>query len=740
MANANSYQISYYGANGNSNLQLSVREASTFGSANLNSNTLANIKTVALFGRNYTEGGTNGYGRIINQNYVTLLENSANTHTNHANTTLYPQFITGQLVFETTTANANIVPANTLYLFTSTGTYSGASKVQLLSNVNPPHAISWGNSHVNISSYSGNIVVTANNTTIATITSNDSTTGNINIDIGTQFNYNYDTSNGSLGNLTVDRFIANSSSNSAGQFIGNGWTLSSLNGGNVDANTQVPNALVAGTVYTADQPNITSVGTLGNLLVAGSITANVITSNGNLSGATITSSGNLTGNVGALGTLSITGAITSTLATGTAPLVVNSTTKVANLNVDLIDDYQTSIPAVASTVVVRDTNASINANAVVGNTLTGSLTTAAQPNITSLGTLTGLTVGGTGIDGIIVAGNQSSITNMGNVTFSGNITVGGLINGSLAGNAVSNVTGGNATFSSEVEAPTGTFTTTVETPSANITNVFVTTGNITTVNSTTLNSTTLNSTNATITTGNITTVNSTTINSTTVNGNLVGTTANVTTVNTTNVNATTVNGNLVGTTANVTTVNSTTVNGNLVGTTANVTTVNSTDVNATTVKATTLTTGASGTGGTITGNWTLSSGSRMQSTYADLAEYYSSELNILPGTVVEFGGAEEIQLCDTRNSTRIAGVVSTDPAYIMNEKLGQTVPRILVALIGRVPCKVYGVCSKGDLMVAAGGGYAMANNSPAIGSVIGKALEDKATTGVGTIEVVVGRV
>jgi len=697
MANANSYQISYYGANGNSNLQLSVREASTFGSANLNSNTLANIKTVALFGRNYTEGGTNGYGRIINQNYVTLLENSANTHTNHANTTLYPQFITGQLVFETTTANANIVPANTLYLFTSTGTYSGASKVQLLSNVNPPHAISWGNSHVNISSYSGNIVVTANNTTIATITSNDSTTGNINIDIGTQFNYSYDTSNGSLGNLTVDRFIANSSSNSAGQFIGNGWTLSSLHGVNVDANTQVPHALVAGTVYTADQPNITSVGTLGNLLVAGSITANVITSNGNLSGATITSSGNLTGNVGALGTLSITGAITSTLATGTAPLVVNSTTKVANLNVDLIDDYQTSIPAVASTVVVRDTNASINANAVVGNTLTGSLTTAAQPNITSLGTLTGLTVGGTGIDGIIVAGNQSSITNMGNVTFSGNITVGGVINGSLAGNAVSNVTGGNATFSTEVEAPTGTFTTTVETPSANITNVFVTTGNITTVNSTTLNSTTLNSTNATITTGNITTVNSTTINSTTVNGNLVGTTANVTTVN-------------------------------------------STDVNATTVKATTLTTGASGTGGTITGNWTLSSGSRMQSTYADLAEYYSSELNILPGTVVEFGGAEEIQLCDTRNSTRIAGVVSTDPAYIMNEKLGQTVPRILVALIGRVPCKVYGVCSKGDLMVAAGGGYAMANNSPAIGSVIGKALEDKATTGVGTIEVVVGRV
>ena len=124
---------------------------------------------------------------------------------------------------------------------------------------------------------------------------------------------------------------------------------------------------------------------------------------------------------------------------------------------------------------------------------------------------------------------------------------------------------------------------------------------------------------------------------------------------------------------------------------------------------------------------------------ADLAEYYSSELDVVPGTVVEFGGTEEVQLCDTRNSTRIAGIVSTDPAYVMNEKTGQSVPRVLVALIGRVPCKVYGTCAKGDMMVSAGGGYAMVNNSPAMGTVIGKALEDKTTTGIGTIEIVVGK-
>jgi hypothetical protein len=141
----------------------------------------------------------------------------------------------------------------------------------------------------------------------------------------------------------------------------------------------------------------------------------------------------------------------------------------------------------------------------------------------------------------------------------------------------------------------------------------------------------------------------------------------------------------------------------------------------------------------MTGTWTLSSGSTLTATYADLAEYYTSELDIPPGTVVEFGGAQEVQMCDTRNSTRIAGVVSTDPAFVMNEKTDQSHPRILVALIGRVPCKVYGTCSKGDMMVAAGGGYAMVNNNPVMGSVIGKALEDKTTTGIGTIEVVVGK-
>jgi hypothetical protein len=124
--------------------------------------------------------------------------------------------------------------------------------------------------------------------------------------------------------------------------------------------------------------------------------------------------------------------------------------------------------------------------------------------------------------------------------------------------------------------------------------------------------------------------------------------------------------------------------------------------------------------------------------YADLAEMYEADAEYLPGTVVCFGGTKEVTLCDTDNCRRVAGVVSTNPSYLMNSALeGEHV--IAVALTGRVPCRVRGSVAKGDLMVSAGDGTAKANNDAAVGTVIGKALQDFAGT-EGTIEVVVGRV
>ena len=123
--------------------------------------------------------------------------------------------------------------------------------------------------------------------------------------------------------------------------------------------------------------------------------------------------------------------------------------------------------------------------------------------------------------------------------------------------------------------------------------------------------------------------------------------------------------------------------------------------------------------------------------YADLAEKYTADAAYAPGTVVVFGGNQEVTVNAVDSDTKVAGVVSTDPGFIMNEGLDAEFVAA-VALTGRVPCFVIGPVCKGDMMVAAGLGRARAEADPRVGSVIGKALEDF-DGAEGTIEVVVGR-
>ena len=124
--------------------------------------------------------------------------------------------------------------------------------------------------------------------------------------------------------------------------------------------------------------------------------------------------------------------------------------------------------------------------------------------------------------------------------------------------------------------------------------------------------------------------------------------------------------------------------------------------------------------------------------YADLAENYEADAMYEPGTVVCFGGAKEVTVCDVADSTRVAGVISTNPSYLMNS--GQTGEHVAaVALQGRVPTKVTGQICKGDLIVSAGDGRGRANNDARAGTIIGKALADFDGQD-GVIEVVVGRV
>jgi len=123
--------------------------------------------------------------------------------------------------------------------------------------------------------------------------------------------------------------------------------------------------------------------------------------------------------------------------------------------------------------------------------------------------------------------------------------------------------------------------------------------------------------------------------------------------------------------------------------------------------------------------------------YADLAEKYTSDQEYVPGTIVMFGGDAEVTISEDRTK-KVAGVVSTHPAYLMNSHLEGT--SVEVALQGRVPCKVEGTIHKGDMIVAGSTpGVGIAHNDPQLGQVIGKALENYNSTEIGMIEVAVGR-
>ena len=135
--------------------------------------------------------------------------------------------------------------------------------------------------------------------------------------------------------------------------------------------------------------------------------------------------------------------------------------------------------------------------------------------------------------------------------------------------------------------------------------------------------------------------------------------------------------------------------------------------------------------------WNTIYGKATSAQYADLAENYTADAHYESGTVVSFGGDAEVTVTGVDADRKVAGVVSTDPAHLMNSGL-EADHVVALALQGRVPCKVVGAVEKGDTMVAAGNGFARAEADPKVGTVIGKALEAHAG-GKGVIEVAVGR-
>jgi len=141
-------------------------------------------------------------------------------------------------------------------------------------------------------------------------------------------------------------------------------------------------------------------------------------------------------------------------------------------------------------------------------------------------------------------------------------------------------------------------------------------------------------------------------------------------------------------------------------------------------------------GGTIFGIWTLGASARLNATYADLAERFESDAPYDAGTVVELGGDAEITAVVNELSEDVFGVVSNTAAYLMNASAGDDDSHPAVAVGGRVQVKVTGKVRKGQRLVSAGNGIARAATEGEATSfnVIGRALANKTTDDIGTVE------
>ena len=130
-------------------------------------------------------------------------------------------------------------------------------------------------------------------------------------------------------------------------------------------------------------------------------------------------------------------------------------------------------------------------------------------------------------------------------------------------------------------------------------------------------------------------------------------------------------------------------------------------------------------------------GTATQARYADLAEKYEADADYEPGTVLVIGGDKEVTVTDEPGSFAVAGVVSTDPAYLMNSEADG----VAIALRGRIPCKVAGTCKKGDVLITSDTpGHAMVAGDPKLLSplqIIGRALAHKTEAAPGLVEIIV---
>ena len=496
----------------------------------------------------------------------------------------------------------------------------------------------------------------------------------------------------------------------------------------VTANTINVSQGITGNLVTAIQSNITSVGTLSSLAVTG---GNVAVTNGNI---------NISGPAGT--TLRINGVQVSTVdASFTGGPVPDPTTFQA---------LNASTSTITGAVVVSGGmgvagNLNVGGNLAVGNfsatNLGGTLTTAAQPNVTSVGTLSGLTVTATitgnitGSAATVTAAAQPAITSVGTLT---GLTVTNTITGSISTVALTADDATNATnyplFSNTATGNTSPRTDTGFTYNPS-------TGALTSTSFVGALTGSASGSAATVTTAAqpaITSVGTltglTVIGATTLGGNInassptpigsVGSRFGTLYATATNVTGITTSGSFISSTGNVEisttgkgvkfadgTFQTTSAGGaGAAVATANValtvTTIADDTTNAVNYPLfsniasgnTAPRTDAGFTYNPFSGNLTAINfvGISTSAKYADLAELYASDSQYEPGTVLVFGGTKEVTVTAKKADVSVAGVVSTAPAYLMNK---DAIDSVAVALRGKVPVKVIGEVKKGELLI-----------------------------------------
>jgi hypothetical protein len=457
-----------------------------------------------------------------------------------------------------------------------------------------------------------------------------------------------------------------------------GWQNSSRSLVYLDAATEVGNVITAGT--------------FGNVQFGQMLISNTTAATSNVTGALqvrggVGIAGNLHANVANIGNLSVLGyhvgslnfAGGDTIYINGSP-VVTSATAFNGGTVGLTTLFACTSPATSTTSgAVRITgglgvagntfmsNLTVTSGGNVRANILGTVFTSAQPQITSLGSLTALTVAGqtTARDIVPAADLTYQIGTSGSTRWSKIWTFDLDMSGVLTGGTV-NSTGGSHSGNLAINTPTAagltTTTAVAELFNTNATTIRIGGGGQTQFRNAT--AATTSATGAVVITGGLGV--GTGLYNSGVHESLGNIVAGATTVSTSATTGALVVRGGVGIAGDVYTA------GDIVPT-ANVTQ----DL------------------GSNTNWWNTFYGVSVQAQYADLAENYTADDNYEPATVVVFGGDQEITTTNVYADTRVAGVISSNPAYLMNA----AGPGLPVALRGRVPVQVLGPVSKGDLLV-----------------------------------------